>query len=469
MPSPAADQLPFWIRCLYNVLLPVVLVLGLPGYLIKGLRRGGLGASLAERFGFLDAAKRARLVAGSGRRVWIHAVSVGETLVGLKVLRALRKLEPGAAFVFTTTTVTGYRLAEKELGTEAVLLFHPVDLPLVAGRMVRLIRPDLMVLIEAEIWPNLVQAVKRRGGRVVLANARLSERSERRFRAFGAFTRPLYGLLDLVAVQFAADRARFSRLGVPKDRIICPGSVKYDEAIAGQDAAKIEGLREWCESAGAGGPGPVLIGGSTHPGEETLLAKAWMRLRERHETLRLVLVPRHAERGAAVARELSALGIRPLLRVPVAAGGVAAPATGRESVAVVANTTGELRAWYALGTVVVIGKSLLGRGGQNPSEPLAAGVPVVVGPHMGNFGSLVEELREAGGLSTVANVDEGTAMETALASAVDELLGGDRESRREALVAAGAQVLARHHGASERTAAAFLSLLASPRREDGRE
>lgn len=457
MPTP--DRLPLWIRWLYNALLPVLLVVGFPGYLIKGLRRGDFFGSLSQRFGFYGAARQARLKSGTAPRLWVHAVSVGEVLVGAKLLRALLARSPGLDLVFSTTTATGYRLAEKELRDLATIIYHPVDLPWVAGRVVRLVRPRILILIEAEIWPNLVQAVKVRNGAVVLANARLSRRSERRFHSFRAVTRPLYGLLDRVAVQFPADRIRFARLGVPEDRIFCPGSIKYDDTVAAGDEAKIAALRGWLEVQGQGGDGPMLIGGSTHAGEEALIARVWLRLREEFPGLRLVLVPRHAERGRGVAKDLVSLGIRPLLRHRVVPDPTEDLSDLSAPVVLIANTTGELRAWYALASVVVVGKSLLGRGGQNPSEPIAVGVPAVVGPHMGNFTSLVEELRTAGGLLVLEDGD-GQAMETLLHEPLRELLRNPSTGRH--MVAAGQAVLAIHHGAASRTAGDFLSLLGNP-------
>lgn len=438
-----------FVYLLYNLLLPVVLLLGLPSFLIKGLRRGGLARNFLQRLGFLPEPLLERL---RGRRpIWIHAVSVGEVFIALKLVEALRSAAPERALVLSTTTTTGYRVASAQADDQLVVIHNPVDLPWIAARVLRLLDPSALVLVESEIWPNLVGLAKRRGLPVLLANARLSPRSERRYRKGRALVAPIFSLLDGLTVPFEADPARWGALGVAPERIAITGSVKFDHAIPG---ASGEGLREelaaWLARTGLGQGRRLLLGGSTHEGEERLLATTVRRLQEEFPELALVLVPRHAERGPALAAQLRREGFDPVLRMGDETGPPPAPypTSGVPSARVwIANTTGELRAWYSLAEAVVVGKSFHGIGGQNPVEPILAGRPVLVGPHMENFAEIVSELRGLGGLQQLATPE-------ALPDALAALLRDPERGR--AMARTGAAAMARHAGAAARNAAWIL-------------
>lgn len=438
----------FWVYLLYNLLLPVVLLLGFPRFVIKGIRRGGLARNFRQRLGHYRPEIRERL--NRSGNLWIHAVSVGEVLVALKVIRSLRAEDPGARIVLSTTTTTGYRLADEETAPdrEQVTVIHnPVDLPWITHRALNLVRPARLILVEAEVWPNLVHQARARRIPVVLVNARLSDRSERRFRKFGALTRPIFSQIDRVGVPFEGDVDRWAGLGIDRDRITVTGSVKFDEDDDSRPDAQIEAISGWLRDQGfpVHEDTRVLLAGSTHAGEEALIARAWLSLRDRFPRLQFVAVPRHAERARDVAADLRALGCRPVLKVPF---GDAEPDEGDcdRPTAWIANTTGELRAWYALSDLVVVGKSFLGRGGQNPVEPIMAGKPLVVGPHMENFRAIVADLLQAEGLDQVDTPDEAT-----LTAALRRLLESPGEAR--AMAARGTRALHRHTGSSQRTAA----------------
>jgi 3-deoxy-D-manno-octulosonic-acid transferase len=426
---------------LYNLLLPVVLLLGLPAFLAKGLRRGGLARNFRQRLGFFSGDALARIAAK--RPVWIHAVSVGEVFIALKLVEALRAASPGVPLVLSTTTTTGYRVAAEKVSDALTVIHNPVDLPWVAARVLRLVDPRALVLVEAEIWPNLVGLAKRRGVPVLLANARLSPRSERRYGKARAFVAPVFSLLDGVTVPFDGDIARWAALGISEDRIEVTGSVKFDnsgpaavsEALAGE-------LGSWLAATGLPSGARILIGASTHEGEERLLAGLARGLKADFPGLELVLVPRHAERGAEIASRLREDGFDPVLRVgPGSDAGKLDPTRPRVWIA---NTTGELRAWYGLAELVFVGKSLRGLGGQNPVEPVLAGKPVVVGPNMQNFAEVVAELRDLGGLRQVDD-------EAGLVDALRDILQ-DPEAGR-AMASRGAVAMARHAGSAERNAA----------------
>ena len=437
----------FWVYLLYNLLLPVVLLIGFPRFVMKGIQRGGLARNFRQRLGHYRPEVREQL-SRSGN-LWIHAVSVGEVLVALKLIRELRQQRPEASIVLSTTTTTGYRLADEETSSDRehiTVIHNPVDLPWIVHRVLNRIRPERLILVEAEVWPNLVQQAVARRIPVILVNARLSDRSESRFRKFGALTRPIFSQIDRVGVPFEGDIDRWEGLGIERDRITVTGSVKFDEDPAARPESQVAELASWLAENEFPDKGKILLAGSTHAGEEALIGRAWLTLRERFPDLQYVVVPRHAERAREVASDLRTLGCHPVLKQPL---GEASPEERNPDAAPVwiANTTGELRAWYHLSDLVVVGKSFLGRGGQNPVEPVVAGKPVVVGPHMQNFRAIVADLLRAGGIRQLEGQD------------LAEELGRLQEHPEEAgdLARKGAEALARHSGASRRTAELVLA------------
>ena len=439
---------------IYNLLLPVFLVIGLPSFLLKGLRRGGLARNFRQRFGNFSPDTLARF---RGKKpLWIHAVSVGEIFLALKIIDAIRQADPGQHIVLSTTTATGYRIAaEKECDTLTVI-HNPVDLPFVTARVIRLMDPSRLVLIEAEIWPNLVAQLKRRGTPVLLINARLSPRSERRYLKCKAFIAPIFSLLDGVTVPFEVDQARWAGLGIPRERILVTGSVKFDNAATGASATGLhQSLAQWLTYTGMPEDRRLLIAGSTHDGEEKMIALVAYRLCIEAPELALVIVPRHAERGAAIASQLSELGFDPILRVAPkrvesdTGESWAASADAPRGPVWIANTTGELRAWFHLAELVVIGKSFCSEGGQNPVEPILCGKPVVVGPHMENFSDVVTDLLAVEGIAQVSSED---ALPTTLLT-----LLRNRDLGLE-MARSGAAAMARHEGAAARNAAFLLAV-----------
>ena len=422
---------------LYNLLLPVALLLMLPSALVKLRRRGGRWQDLAQRFGRLSPEQRAALNALPQRRFWLHAVSVGEVGIAAKLIPLLLARAPELGVVLTTTTPTGHALARECAARHpgrVVVLYAPVDLPGLGSWPLRAARPEQLVLIEAELWPNLARAAKRRGLRLSLVNARLSARSERRFQRFGFFIRPVFGLLDLVLVQEEADRARFAALGVAPERIERSGSIKFDPAGAAADPRQVEALAGLLTEGGLRPDQPVLLLASTHPGEEILLAGVWQRLRARFADLALLIVPRHVERTGEILQALEAAGIGARRR--------SQPAAGPSEPVLLIDTTGELRAWQALATLVVVGKSFLATGGQNPAEAVLEKKPVLFGPHMENFEALVSLLLRQGGAIQVADA-------AALRQELARLLG-DADARA-ACGEAGCAALLAHAGATEQT------------------
>ena len=432
------------VRRFYNLVFPVIFVLLLPGYLRRMVRRGHYRCHFWQRFGFYSPAVRARL-AELPSPVWLQAVSVGEMLVALKLLTALRAHEPGLPLVLSTTTTTGYALVAGRVPSDVVVLYTPIDLRGAVRRAFAAIRPSQLVIVDGGLWPNQLWTARDRTIPTALVNARLSPRSERRFRRFRRMASTLFGSLDLVCVPEESDRARWHSLGVPLDRIEQTGSIKFDDAPptgAPSDSTDTshadQPARARLLATLSGSPNAlVLLAGSTHPGEERIVAEWYLRLRNRFADLFLVVAPRHVERAPEICADLETLGLRVALRT--ASPDPAAPFAD----VLLLDTTGELRAWYALATLAFIGKSLCAVGGQNPAEAIAAGAPVFFGPHMENFGEITSQLLAA---RSAAQGHDASELESICA----RLLADAPERQR--MVEAGRRCLTIHRGAALRTA-----------------
>ncbi|MBE6415662.1 MAG: hypothetical protein E7032_03920 [Akkermansiaceae bacterium] len=361
---------------LYNLLLPVFLVISIPGYLIKMKKRGGFGTGLSERFGIYRKPAAEEPKGG----LYVHAVSVGEVFIALKFIREWSKTH-SEPVILSTSTATGHQVARDAALPNVRPLYSPLDVPGLPGRCLKRFEPKAVVLIEAELWPNFAEACHRRRIPMVMLNARLSPRSEGRYAKVRGITRLLFERLTALGAQNENDKARFARIGVNPDIITAPGSIKFD--VLGDAPQNLrEDFRAILDQLR--GERKVVLAASTHAGEEALIASA---IREAGACP--LIVPRHAERRAQVVADLEQAGFTPLLRTTGKL-----PAGLPANACYVADTTGELRDWTALADAVVIGKSFLAEGGQNPVEAIAARKPVITGPDMTNFADLVALLRE---------------------------------------------------------------------------
>lgn len=359
---------------IYNLLLPVFLIVSIPGYLIKMRKRGGFGTGLRERFGLYKVKAEDEPKGG----LYVHAVSVGEVFIALKFIREWIKTHKEPV-ILATSTATGHQVVRDAAIPGVRALYSPLDIPGLSGRCLKRFEPRAVVLIEAELWPNFAEACHHRNIPMLMLNARLSPRSEGRYRKVRGITSLLFSRLTAMGAQNGKDKGRFGGIGVNEDIITVTGSIKFD--VLGDTPTEPKGtFRELLDSMRGGRP--VVLAASTHAGEEALIAAA-----VREAGAFPLIVPRHAERRADVVKDLSAAGFTPVLRT---AGTLPSPPP--ENLCYVADTTGELKDWTALADVAVIGKSFLARGGQNPVEAIAAKVPVVFGPDMTNFADLVSLL-----------------------------------------------------------------------------
>jgi len=418
------------VRRLYSAILYFLLPVVLARLAWRGLRNRGYWHRWGERLGFFSAPEL-------HEPIWIHAVSVGETLAAAPLIRELLTRYPERSLVITTTTPTGSErvqalFSEQFIGQPDGRVFHvyfPYDLPGAVRRFLDKTRPSLALVMETELWPNLFRQCARREIPVLIANARLSARSAKGYGKLGALVRDTLGDINLIAAQGEGDAARFRELGAPSNRVAVMGNLKFDQRIPGDLEDRAEALRREL-----GASRPVWVAASTHEGEDEQVLDAFARLREVQPEALLLLVPRHPERFARVAALARKRGHAVVLR-----------SEGRscdaDASVFVGDTLGELLLFYAVSDAAFVGGSLVPVGGHNMLEPAALGVPMVFGPHLFNFSDISRGLLEAGAARRIESSEQ-------LAAVVGELLG-DAALRAE-MGEAGRKLVADNRGALER-------------------
>ena len=432
-------------RTLYNILFKICFALSAPYYFVRMRRRGNWQKGFGERLGKHNPKLKQAL---TNRRVlWMHAVSVGEVNLCTQLIRALELRLPNLKIVVSTTTTTGMGELQKKLPIHISKIYYPIDHRKYVARALGAVWPEAIVLVEAEIWPNFLWRARDLHIPVFLVNARLSERSYRGYRRFGFLFRRLFDGLAGVGAQTEADAVKLSKLGCRPEVIRVVGSLKYD-------AAKLDERRRldvpaMLRQAGMKPGALAVVGGSTHAGEEAILAEQFLRLRASFPDLFLVLVPRHFERSREVGRELEARGVRFAYRSDMRSRKGIAP---READCLIVNTTGELKYFYEHATVVFVGKSLTAEGGQNPIEPGALGKAMVFGPNMQNFAEVAGSLVQQNGAVQVRDAAE-------LEKALGDLLAD--EARRKQLGCNALKVVHENLGAVDRTVEMIVATLAA--------
>ncbi len=404
-------------RLIYTGLLYLLLPLALLRLYWRGRHDPGHRQRWRERFGDFPP-----LPAGS---LWIHAVSVGEVRAALPLIRALRDQRPEQPLLVTTTTLTGSRQVREALGERVLHVYAPYDLPGAVARFLRNARPRMAVIMETELWPNLLRQCAAADIPVLIANARLSERSARGYARIGRLTRSMLQDVTLIAAQADADAQRFRALGA--QRVEAVGNLKYDLTLPEELAEQGQALRR--ERLGANRP--VWIAASTHAGEDEPILDAFAQLRVRWADLLLLLVPRHPERFDSVAALCQQRGFNLVRR--------STQQPCRPDTAVfLGDSMGELLRFYAAADLAFVGGSLVATGGHNVLEPALLGLPVLFGPHMFNFTEAGERLLEAQAAAQVANAAE-------LAAVVDRWL--DNPELRRITGQRGRAVVEQHRGA----------------------
>jgi 3-deoxy-D-manno-octulosonic-acid transferase len=401
--------------------------LALPLVLLRLFWRARLApayrARIAERFGFFSAPAR---IGG----IWVHAVSVGETIAAAPLIRTLQARFPQLPIAVTTMTPTGSERVTALFGDSVFHVYAPYDLPDALARFLRRVQPRLVIIMETELWPNTVHECARRGIPLVLANARLSARSARGYGRLHALTAPMMRELTRVVAQNAEDGERFIELGLPRQQLLVSGSIKFDIVLDQQIVARAQQTKSEWQAGGR----IIWIAASTHAGEDEIFLQAHKQLREISSDALLILVPRHPERFNAVAALIERAGFTYTRRST-------ATAIGHGTAVLLGDSMGELLYLYGCADIAAVGGSFIERGGHNTLEPAAWGLPIISGPSVFNFREIAASLSAVGAL-TIANTADELASQLVL-------LAGDPVLRDNRGVAAR-QLVEKNRGALQR-------------------
>ncbi|WP_026180372.1 lipid IV(A) 3-deoxy-D-manno-octulosonic acid transferase [Hahella ganghwensis] len=392
-------------RLFYTLLYYLILPLVLMRLWWRGRKAPQYRQRWLERLGIFKAPKDDRPT------LWIHSVSVGETVAAAPMIKALLARFPHCRLVVTTMTPTGSERVKALFGDSVFHVYAPYDLPGCISRFFQRLNPVGLIVMETELWPNWVHFCQRRGVPTILANGRMSERSARGYEKVSGLTSSMFADLSWVAAQSADDAARFDRLGVKVENLTTTGSIKFDIQISDELRQSGSELRlQWGEER------LVIVAGSTHEGEERILLNMFRQLLQEDPSLMLVIVPRHPERFDSVAGIIEQAGL------VMARRSHRKPFTPEVQV-VLGDTMGELMRFYAATDVAFVGGSLIQRGGHNPLEPAALGIPVLMGAHVFNFQDICHRLESEGVLVTIN--------EASLTSEIGKLLRNDQMRREQ--------------------------------------
>lgn len=384
-------------RLVYNILLLIFAIPGLLFFLLKMLITGKYRNSFLQKLGGRQKQILAHLPAG--RRVWIHAVSVGEVTAAAPVVAALKKQEPDVRIIFSTSTETGQGMAHRLVKGVDAFIYFPLDIPFAVNRMLTLARPDVFVLVETELWPNFLAACRRRGIKVIMVNGRISPRSFAKYRRTRFFWKQALKNVDAAGMITNIDAKRIIRMGMSKDRIEVLGNAKYD-ALAAMAAPELHD--DIMTRFGIRPDEKILVAGSTHAGEEEIIINVYKELLKTYPDFKLILVPRHIERANDVISLLRQANLNDMITATEMRAG---KMRQYERIFVV-DVIGELFKVYSLATVVYCGGSLAPKGGQNILEAAAWGKVIFYGPSMEDFTQEATLLEQAGAGIRITNAGE---------------------------------------------------------------
>ena len=425
----------------YSLLLTLGFLVLIPRFLFDALRHGKYVVGFGERLGSVTP-----LPAKTSPVVWIHCVSVGESQAARPLVSEIRKRFPNHTLVISTTTLTGQKLAREIFKTEAARVFYfPFDWAWTVRRTLNAVRPDLVLIMETEIWPRFFRECQLRGVQLAIVNGRLSSQSFRRYMWIRGFLKRVLRGLTLAVMQTKTDAERIVGLGLDPRRAVVSGSMKFDAGkIRGSDSFSAE----FCERFNISGSTPLLIAASTHAPEETLILDALAKVSRRD--LRLILAPRHPERFGEVAALLDKSRRAWTRR--------SSPpnSSDQNSSVILLDTIGELSSLYSLATLVFVGGSISQTGGHNILEPAAVGSAIITGPHTFNFADITRDFVKA---KAIVQLSSGNLRESTeeLSAAINDLLGN--EAHRSELQQKAKDLVQRNLGATERTIGYLNSLL----------
>jgi 3-deoxy-D-manno-octulosonic-acid transferase len=428
----------------YSLATLVLFLMASPYFLYQAVRHGKYLGSLAERLGRLPVS----LNLDREPSIWLHAVSVGETLTARALAADLKERYPRHRLFISTTTMTGQQVARSSFPMADGIFYFPIDLPFVVRRVLDVVRPQLFIMMETEIWPNLLRECQARGIRTMVINGRISLRSFPRYRLVRPLFRRVLALIDCYCVQGEETAGRLALLGAPRDRITITGSLKFDALQGPGGAAGLErGADRVLRYFHVAAQRPVIVAGSTMPGEHEIVLKAFERVRTLAGNPLLILAPRKPEHFADAEALSRDAGFRTVRRSRL---------TIDEEIkadVVLLDTIGELAQVYQVAWAVFVGGSLVDIGGHNIMEPAIYGKPIVFGPHMQNFAEIAESFL---GADAAVQVRDGRGLEDTL---IDLLANPARRTR---LGEAARALVDANRGAKARTLDAMAALLPPP-------
>ena len=423
---------------LYNILLFIVMTFGLPLIIPMVLISDKRRKTVLQRLGIARLPReltRSRSDTSKEKRVWIHALSVGEVLSSVPLVNRLKECSISGDIVFSASTKTGFDIANQYL-TDSVhsIFYFPYDLTFSIKHILQIVDPTVMVIVETDIWPNFLFEMKKHQVPVILVNARLSKKSFFGYKRFRFFTKQVFLNFFHICTQSLKDAERFQELGVPFDRITISGNVKFDVIHQIQSLEETESLRQ---SMHIQNSRKVFVAGSTHPGEESILLDAFSKIKQHDDDLLLIVAPRNPERAGSVFRIFDSAGysvcpMRELKKI----------SPGKKLDVIIIDTIGLLKKLYAISDVAFVGGSLVNCGGHNPLEPAAFSKPIIFGHDMSDFADISRKLLDAGGAVRVKNTKD-------LYNALVSLMGNDKKAMEMGRNALG--VLTANKGAVEKT------------------
>ncbi|MBU1862140.1 MAG: 3-deoxy-D-manno-octulosonic acid transferase [Candidatus Omnitrophica bacterium] len=432
---------------LYDVIFIVFMIFYLPIFFVKLQQAENKKRLLLDRFGFFSTQFKEKV--SQKKIIWIHAVSVGEVLAAQNFLQQLSNAVSGYQIVFSTVTPTGNRIAKKIIENKAEVFYLPLDVSWITNRVVRFLKPQLIILMETELWPNLILSAKKYGAKVAIVNGRVSPKSFRSYYRVKRLLRLVFRKIDLCLMQTERYAKRLKRIGVPDNKIRVTGNMKFDNVTVKPDTG--EHSEKEKVRRGFQRQDKILIAASTHRGEEVFLCDMYRRLKQSYPELKLLIVPRHIER----VNEILGIFNNADLSFNVADTSAISPELVNKKKdtnfdVYLLNTIGELRTIYSIGDIVFMGGSLIKHGGQNPLEAIVFKKPIVTGKHIFNFADIYETLFELDAIIKVSSPDK-------YVQAIEGLLGDQK--RTQAMADRAYAWLQEMKGASTRNSNHIIQML----------
>lgn len=375
---------------IYNILAVIVVILALPVFFVRLSREAGFGERLKQSFGALPAATLERVA--NKQAIWVHAASVGEIVATSPIVKEIRRELPGVPIVVSVVTASGYAMAKRIIPEADGIIFFPLDLPVLSYSVVDKIRPQAFLMVETELWPNFLKAVRKFNIPAMMVNGRISDKSVNRYVYFRTILRDMLDTIDMFCMQSNIDAKYITRLGADPVRVVVTGNTKFDQSYTELTLAD---KTQMLAALGLSNTDQILVAGSTHRGEEELLFPAFSEVRAQFPHTKFIVAPRDPLRADELIELAAKHNFTAVRRTSLPDNKCGKPDM------IIIDTIGELGKIYGLGDLVYVGGSLIPHGGHNILEPAAHGKPILVGPHMFNFKETYALFSERGVCLTV--------------------------------------------------------------------